>query len=199
MYTLSLIAAGLLFAFTKATKCPQNNILAHYYPAYSMQNPQQPLYQYTDYSYYFVAVTTESGFAIPDDQFKLNAFVKAAKKAGNKAGLTFGGWSGSRYFSTLASSPQKRNELVEQIKTLVVQYRIDLVDIDWEYPNSLGAGCNTKSSKDASNFLLLLNELRTAIGSKVLLTAAVASNGILGSNGEPLKDVSVLAKVLDYL
>lgn len=60
------------------------------------------------------------------------------------------------------------------------------------------AGCNSPTPNDTANFLLLLQQIRAAFG-KQLVTAAVSMTGFNGPDGEPVKDVSAFAEVLDYL
>ena len=70
----------------------------------------------------------------------------------------------------------------------------------WEYPNSLGVGCNEKSDSDAANFLSLLQAIRAdPAGKNLYLTAAVSSTPFTGSDGNPMTDVSGFAAVLDHI
>jgi chitinase len=48
--------------------------------------------------------------------------------------VTIGGWTGSKYFSSLVSSDWARRDFVGQIVNFVNTYQFDGVDIDWEYP-----------------------------------------------------------------
>ena len=54
------------------------------------------------------------------------------------------------------------------------------------------------SADDSANLLLLLQDLRTAIGNK-MITAAVGIKPWLGADKMPLTDVSEYAKVLDSI
>lgn len=50
---------------------------------------------------------------------------------------------------------------------LVLASQTNLKTLDWEYPGRQAAGCNEFDAKnDASNFLLLLKELRAALDQK---------------------------------
>lgn len=61
-------------------------------------------------------------------------------------------------------------------------------------------GCNTKSTSDSANLLLFLEQLRKdPVGAKLRLTAAVGLAPYLGSDGNPMKDVSGFASVLDHI
>lgn len=70
----------------------------------------------------------------------------------------------------------------------------------WEAPNAPGIGCNQVSNSDSENFLAFLQELRNQPAAKNLyITAAVGVNTFLGSDGQPMTDVSGFAKVLDHI
>jgi chitinase len=54
--------------------------------------------------------------------------------------VTVGGWTGSRYFSTLAANTTLRASFATQVKAFVDEYDFGGADIDWEYPGSTGIG-----------------------------------------------------------
>ncbi|GAA5864216.1 hypothetical protein JCM1840_006704 [Sporobolomyces johnsonii] len=192
-----LLVLPTLFSLA-AAKAP---IIAQYWPAYSTQTPAQIDWNNTDLAYYFVTVTTTTGFEIPDGQSTsdLQAFVADAKQASSKAVFTVGGWTGSLHFSTLVATNASQATFAQQIKSFMDQYNFDGVDIDWEYPNDVGIGCNAVSPDDAANFLSFLETLRNTIGSDKLITAAVSVNGILGSDGQPLTSLKAYGDYLDYV
>lgn len=122
-----------------------------------------------------------------------------ASADGSKAVLSVGGWSGSRYFSDLVSTAAKRTALATQITALVTKYNADGADLDWEYPNGAGIGCNKVRSADSANLLLFLKELRRQLGSGKLITAAVATSPFNGPDGRPLASVKSFATYIDYI
>lgn len=93
-----------------------------------------------DVAIYFTTVTTNSGFAIPEYQADPQDFVNRVHAAGKKATFAVGGWTGSRYFSTLVDSSSKRTALANQMKAFQDKYGFDGVDLDWEYMNQPGIG-----------------------------------------------------------
>jgi len=60
-------------------------------------------------------------------------------------------------------------------------------------------GCNVISDNDTANFLELLQEVRTKVGTDFQLTAAVGMAPFNGPGGTPSSDVSGFAKVLNHI
>ncbi|MDU0292260.1 glycosyl hydrolase family 18 protein [Saccharothrix longispora] len=108
--------------------------------------------------------------AIPDTG-KLTSLVNRAHANGVKVSLAIGGWNDGddSAFEALAGNATSRSTFVNSVVTVVSQYNLDGVDIDWEYPDP-GAS--------ADNFTALMGQLGTAMRSRgKLLTAAVVSGG----------------------
>ncbi|KAF5376668.1 hypothetical protein D9615_007899 [Tricholomella constricta] len=129
----------------------------------------------------------------------LKRLATAAHKSGKgtKVVLSIGGWGGCKYFSSSCSTSANRTKLVNSIKSTISANGLDGIDLDWEYPNSPGAG-QPFSSADSANLLSLLKSLRSALGSSKIISAAVPHLPWLGSNGSPLKDVSAYAAQMTY-
>jgi chitinase len=89
--------------------------------------------------------------------------MKLATAARTKVTVSAGGWSGGVSFSTMASSASSRANFIQWNVNFITKYGTAGVDIDWEYPGSIGAGCNTRSSNDVNNLLSLVGELRSAL------------------------------------
>ncbi|GAA5854560.1 hypothetical protein JCM8547_004885 [Rhodosporidiobolus lusitaniae] len=201
---LQAVAAFSLAAVTSAA-ASSAPIMAQYWPAYNSetQGPIEVPFEYADIAYYFLTVTTPTGFDLPSDGSQsasdIAPFVKAAKKAGSKPVFSIGGWDGSIYFSNLTDTEEQRETFVKQVEEFMEKYEFEGVDLDWEYPGSQGIGCNSISSSDSANFLELLKLLRKKLGSKKLITAAVSTSGLIGENGEVLSDFSPYGEYLDYL
>jgi len=113
--------------------------------------------------------------------------------------LSVGGWSGSRYFSDVAASSAAREHFSGSCLRAVAEYRLDGLDIDWEYPVTGGKPADHKRTADKENFVLLLKQLRRDLdtfghGRHLLLT--IASTGYR----DHLSDLSLkeMAGVLDW-
>ena len=68
----------------------------------------------------------------------------------------------------------------------------------WEYPAKQGIGCNVISTNDSANFLLFLQMLRGK-APELILSAAVALDTFVGSDGNPMSSVAEFASILDYI
>ena len=82
---------------------------------------------------------------------------------------------------------------------LYTAYNLDGIDIDWEYPGQEGNPGNCVSADDTANFLLFLQLLRATLPRTAKITAAVQPEPLVGSDGNPMADVSEFAKVLDWV
>ncbi|KAI5475913.1 glycoside hydrolase family 18 protein, partial [Pseudohyphozyma bogoriensis] len=193
-----LLLLALLVSFASAKS---SGLLALYWPAYTTVQPVASI-PASDIAYYFVTVTDNStGLAVPAGQpvAEISQFVDHAHARGTKALVSVGGWTGSRFFSSLVATAASRVTFASALESFVHEHGFDGVDFDWEYPASTGIGCNGNSPSDAANFLAFLQTVRDKLGKKALITAAVASGGIIGSDGQPLSDVSGFADVLDFI
>jgi chitinase len=73
--------------------------------------------------------------------------------------VSVGGWTWSGGFSDAALTPRSRERFITSAVRFIERYRLDGLDIDWEYPGQPGAG-NTFRPEDKHNYTLLLAELR---------------------------------------
>lgn len=73
------------------------------------------------------------------------AFAEAAQKAGTKALLSVGGWSGSALFSGLVAKEDTRKAFVDAMVKAMEDSSFDGIDIDWEYPGKAGATEDVRS------------------------------------------------------
>ncbi|KAJ3076478.1 hypothetical protein HDU98_002922 [Podochytrium sp. JEL0797] len=92
-----------------------------------------------------------------------------------RAVVSIGGWSGSKYFSTVAASASLTQTFVKNVHNLLDTMGFDGVDLDWEYPGGGGITCNTVSPSDAANFVTLLSALRTELGPTRSISIAVSA------------------------
>lgn len=113
--------------------------------------------------------------------------------------LSVGGWSGSTYFSDVASTASARRQFSASCLGLVEKYRLDGLDLDWEYPVTGGKRLDHKRKSDKENFVLLLTQMRAdldASGRGRHLSLTIASTGYRNH----LTDLSLkeMSGVLDW-
>ncbi|KAG6826962.1 hypothetical protein H0H92_013736 [Tricholoma furcatifolium] len=160
---------------------------------------QIPWSKYTILTYSFAETSNDENMIslTASSPENIPHFVDLARQNGVKALISVGGWTGSEYFSSFVTS-SKRAKFVTVCQNLVSTYDLDGLDFDWEFPNDPGAG-NQYSPSDTSNYIAFLSDLRTALGSTKLITLSVGTSPLLGSDGNPLSDVSSLAGIVSYV
>lgn len=95
--------------------------------------------------------------------------------------LMVGGWGkNADGFSMMARDPDKRKAFCENILKACVEYNIDGVDLDWEYPGygaKDGDYVNGYSTEDTANFTTLVKKLRETLGPNRLISYAASDSG----------------------
>lgn len=152
-------------------------------------------------NYAFVEPASDGTLTFGDESSKdlLRRLVSSAHAAGKRVEVSVGGWTGSAYFSDLVATSSSRKSFVSNIVDLYNQYNLDGIDLDWEYPGAMGAPGNAVAPADSANFLSFLKELRAALPSGALITAATQVWPFYDENGAPLKDVSDFAAIFDWI
>jgi chitinase len=90
--------------------------------------------------------------------------------------MSVGGWTDSGPFYEMAASAGTRRTFAESCAEFLKTYpQFDGIDIDWEHP-VIGGLERVGQPRDAENYVLLLAELRRAIGRDRLLTVAVSAS-----------------------
>ena len=74
--------------------------------------------------------------------------------------VSVGGWLWSGRFSDAALTPASRARFIDSVADFITRYKLDGLDIDWEYPAMEGAAGNVFRPEDKQNYTLLLKELR---------------------------------------
>ena len=74
--------------------------------------------------------------------------------------VSVGGWLWSGRFSDAALTPASRARFIDSVADFVTRYKLDGLDIDWEYPAMAGAAGNVFRPEDKQDYTLLLKELR---------------------------------------
>lgn len=111
-----------------------------------------------------------------DNENRLKQIVALKQNAPHlKILLSIGGW-GSGRFSEMAASDDNRLNFAKDCQRVVEEFKLDGIDIDWEYPTADMAGISA-SPDDTQNYTLMMRDIRQAIGKEKLLTQATVSTG----------------------
>jgi len=97
------------------------------------------------------------------------------------------------------STAENRKLFANNILEVYNTYSLDGIDIDWEYPGSVGDSGNTHSPEDTTNFLKFLGVLRATLPISAKISAAAQTIPFLGSDGDPIMDSSPFAALLDWV
>lgn len=125
----------------------------------------------TQINYAFGHVTDSFDSVRIDNVSRLRQIVDLKKKNKKlKVLLSVGGW-GSGNFSEMAADKEKREKFAENCRKIADDFDLDGIDVDWEYPGSGAAGIS-HSPQDKDNYVLLMRDLRRALGKHRLLTLA---------------------------
>jgi GH18 family chitinase len=121
----------------------------------------------THINYAFLIPNPDGSFLPLINAWKLHRIVELAHEQQVQVLISVGGWGWDEQFETLAADPEARAGAVEAMLTFVAEFDLDGVDMDWEYPDP---------GQSSQNFLALMSELRRALPTDKLLTAAVVAH-----------------------
>lgn len=72
-------------------------------------------------------------------------------------------------FSEMCADKKKRISFAKSCKNIMLEYNLDGVDLDWEFPTT-EAGGHTASPNDKENYVLFVKELRKILGKDKWIT-----------------------------
>jgi chitinase len=147
--------------------------------------------------------TTKIDGVVPNagDIEELNSLKK--NKPDLKVLVSVGGWTWSGGFSDAALTEESRAKFAKSCAAFVKEFKLDGIDLDWEYPNQPGAG-NIHRPEDVQNFTLMLKAVREELnllaenegkGNHYLLTIATGTDEAYVKNTE----LGELHKYIDFL
>ncbi|MEN8116248.1 MAG: glycoside hydrolase family 18 protein [Bacteroidota bacterium] len=117
--------------------------------------------------------------------------------------VSVGGWSWSGGFSDASLTEESRRKFAKSCAKFVKEFKLDGIDLDWEYPNQSGAG-NVHRPEDVHNFTLMLKAVREQLdllsekggdGKHYLLAIATGADKAYVDNTE----LGELHKYIDFL
>ena len=183
---LFIMLLSIAFNVTAQKLTPKKHVIIGYVGGYhglvdtTMVNPDK----LTHINYAFVNVQHNRAWLtnIKTDTINFKYLVGLKKRNPDlKVLISIGGWGWSGNFSDAAISDTSRSAFAASAVAIVKQYKLDGIDIDWEYPGQVGIG-NVHRPEDKQNYTLMFRALRQSLdslqqqtGNKLLLTAAVGA------------------------
>lgn len=151
-------------------------VAAYYVPQRNISPDQLPLDQLTHIIYSFSRVRDGEMKVHERAGDIIKELVKQKDKYPDlKVMVACGGW-GADGFSDMAQSDQSRTRFAESVVKFIEEYKIDGIDMDWEYPGMKAGGIKHRP-EDTQRFTLLMKSLREhldSMDSKKILTFASA-------------------------
>lgn len=160
-------------------------IIAYTTPIESEKVPYKYL---THINYSFSKANPDGTITNPPRPDLLKQIVKKARKNRVKVGLAIGGWNGGddSAFEKLAAKPESRQKFAKECLRLVKEFRLDGIDIDWEYPDP---------GQSAKNCTELIKEIAKVLKpKKKFLSIAIVAKGRQGEGVE-----AEVFKYVDYV
>ncbi|NSL89317.1 T9SS type A sorting domain-containing protein [Chitinophaga sp. Mgbs1] len=102
--------------------------------------------------------------------------IDLAHQKGVKVLASIGGWSMCKHYPEVAADATKRAKFVAGCQQLI-SMGFDGIDFDWEYPNDPGMNIERYSTADYTNFAILIEQVRAAIGPNKLMTSCFSAAG----------------------
>ncbi len=107
------------------------------------------------------------------DTAVLLAFQKIKKQyPGLKTLIALGGWGGCEFCSQTFNDAELTRKFARSSKDFIAKYKMDGIDLDWEYPTIKGNPGHQFIPEDRDNFTRLVAELRKTLGPNKLVTFA---------------------------
>lgn len=163
---------------TLCTDIGQTPVILAYYTENSSDLPDVTLLTHINYAHgrFKNPSTGDGGIVISGTSLMKQVIALKSVNPKLKVMLMIGGWGiKADGFSMMARDADKRTEFCKSVKSLLDEYGLDGVDIDWEYPTYSAEGTEA-SAADKGNFNLVLKELRETLGTSKIISFASSSS-----------------------
>lgn len=144
--------------------------------------------------YAFVLPKDDGSINIGEGAKNFNQFAQLRQQNPSvKLMVAIGGWNEhSARFTKIAASPSLRSTFAQNVLDLLVKYKLDGLDVDWEYPAQHGG-----VPADKQNFPELLKDLKAKLAPQGLLLSAAVAIGQWSA--EQSYDIVEISKYLDFI
>lgn len=168
IYISIIILAFIFSSFILNPKQENENqtsivVMGYYVPEKEYRPDQLPLNQLTHIIFSFTNIIDgEMKFRDQQTGEKLQQLVAQRRYHPHlKVMIACGGW-GADGFSDMAHTAENRKKFIKSVVAFNEKYKLDGLDIDWEYPSIPAAGTRARP-EDKQNFTMLMKELREAL------------------------------------
>jgi len=164
----------LLLLISAAYNAHAQKVVVAYVTSWTKVMPDPKYVTHVNYAFGHVNNTFD-GIRIDNPNRLKQLTALKDKSPALKVLISIGGW-GSGRFSEMAALESNRDKFAEDCSRIVKEFKLDGIDIDWEYPTSNAAKISA-SPDDTKNYTLLMNAIRQKIGASKLLTLASVADG----------------------
>ena len=103
-------------------------------------------------------------------------------------------------FSAMSKSEAGRKAFAEDCLAFLEKYRLDGVDLDWEFPGLSWSGAACDPSCDTDNYVLLVKQLRETLGDKYTISyAGYCADKTAAAGGYRYVDIKAMDPYVDYV
>ena len=152
----------------------QKKVVVAYVTSWTKVMPDPAYVTHVNYAFGHVN-NTFNGIRIDNPKRLKQITALKQKSPALKVMISIGGW-GSGRFSEMAATDDNRAKFAEDCLRVLNEFKLDGIDIDWEYPTSNAAKISA-SPDDTKNYTLLMKAIRQKIGTGKLLTLASVADG----------------------
>lgn len=148
-----------------------------YFPSYRNLNdiPDVKFRMCNVINYAFFQVTADGLLGV-NNELVFNAVINKARANNAKIFISVndGKGDGTGYFTAMAATATGRNKFIVDVMKKVRQYKVDGIDIDWEFPSA--------TNGTATTYLALMKELSDSlhVDGKYYLTTAITAGKYAG-------------------
>ena len=198
---LALLALCTIAASGSASAASTKEIVAYVFARNSVLQPGQiDAKRLTRINYAFANIENGRMVAGYEHDAENFAYLESLKK--DNPSLTVlvsvGGWLWSTGFSEMALTAQSRSAFIQTVMDFLTTYKLDGLDIDWEYPGLPGAG-HPFRNEDKENFTLLLKELRARFTEETAKTHRHLYLTIAAGANQDFLEHTEMAKVAQFV
>ena len=173
---------------TQNHNCPN---LAPIVMEYVLGNPKNTDIRFLDAIIYaFVEIDSSGNLVVPAPSFLRSMVRLKEEKPELLVIAAIGGWAADG-FSDAALTPTSRYNFARNVQKLINDYKLDGIDLDWEYPGSSASGIKSRP-QDRENFTLLITALRDVLGPNTWISVAGTGDSTYINNSVEIDKIAPL-------